>query len=539
MNADNRGTATMTWIKQLTTSTIAPISNKFRAVAAMAANKKSMTIGLAVWLIFNIGGYFIFQNRGDGIKSNFFQKGVTLALNLSQKAGPSLLEIDILALNLAIGDISKTGHLVFAAICGHRNQVMAHSRSENINRPFSQLDDLNNIDVVNDVKIASGQMPDGTKTVTFEKDIKYSGVSIGTVHLGLPEETLFGALKKNRMQPVVILIITTILLVLSLFLLDRSAKKRQQQKQAELENLSQLGPYLLIRKIGQGGMAELHQADYVREDGFRRTVALKKVLPHLAENQDFINMFIREARLAALLQHPNIVQVVDFGNIKNIYFIAMEYIEGKNLAEIMAFFKTGLPIELTVFLALQISNGLHYSHSKKDDKTGQSLNIVHRDISPQNILVSLQGEVKLSDFGISKATSEPSFTQAGVIKGKLSYLSPEQALGKEADHQADIYALGIVLYEILSGQRLYRFANAIEAIKAIPAKEITPLTRIRSDIPRDLNQIVFKCLEKDKSRRYQSAKQLHDDLVTLKNRLNITFGLSDLSRFMRTTFSRE
>ncbi len=538
MNADNRGSATMTWIKQLTTSTISPISNKFKALAAMAANKKNMTAGLMIWLVINIGCYFIFQNRGDNIKGDFFQKGASLALNLSQKAGPALLEIDILALNVAIGDISKTGHIMFAAICDHQNRVMAHSLSENINQPFSPLADLKNIDTVNDVKIASGHMPDRKQAITFEKDIKYSGISIGTVHLGMSAEILLGALKKNRLPPIAILIITTFLLVLALFLLDRSVKKRQQQRQAELENLSQIGPYILNQKIGQGGMAELHLADYVREDGFRRTVALKTVLPHLTENQDFINMFIREARLAALLQHPNIVQVVDFGNIKNTYFIAMEYIEGKNLAEVMALFKTGLSIDLSIFLALQISNGLSYSHTKKDDKTGEPLNIVHRDISPQNILISFQGEVKLTDFGISKATSEPSFTQAGVIKGKLSYLSPEQALGKEADHQADIYALGIVLHEILTGQRLYRFANAIEAIKTIPIKEIPLLTRLRPDVPEELNQIVFKCLEKDKNQRYQSANQLHDDLTTLKKKLNITFGLSDLSQFMRTNFSR-
>ena len=131
-------------------------------------------------------------------------------------------------------------------------------------------------------------------------------------------------------------------------------------------------------------------------------------------------MFIREARLAALLQHPNVVQIADFGKIQNAYFIAMEYVDGKNLAEIMGFLKKGLPVDLAVFLILKVSNGLHYSHSRKDDKTGNPLNIVHRDISPQNILISLNGEVKLSDFGISKATSEPSLTQAGVIKGKLS-----------------------------------------------------------------------------------------------------------------------
>ena len=466
----------------------------------MAANKKSMTAGVAIWLIINMGCYFIFQNQGDRIKTDFFQTGASLALNLSQNAGSSLLEADILALNQAIGDISKTGPVVFAAICDHQNQVMAHSRPENINRPFSPLADLKNIDVIKGVKIASGHMPDGTKAFTFEKNIKYAGTSIGKVHLGLSAEPLFRALKKNKLPPITILATTTILLVMALFLMGRSAKKKKLEKQAELENLSQLGPYVLTQKIGQGGMAEMHRADYIRGDGFRRNVALKKVLPHLAENKDFINMFIREARLAALLQHPNIVQVMDFGNIKNVYFIAMEYIDGKNLAEVMAFFKTGLPIELTVFLALQISNGLDYSHTKKDDKTDQPLNIVHRDISPQNILLSFQGEVKLSDFGISKATSEPSLTQAGVIKGKLSYLSPEQALGKEADHQSDIYSLGIVFYEILSGQRLYHFANAIEAITAIPVQDIAPLNQLRTDVPDGLYKIVHKCLEKDKAK---------------------------------------
>ena len=172
MNADNKGSATMTWIKQFSTNTMTSTANKLKAVAAMAANKKSMTAGFAFWLIINMGCYFIFQNQGDRIKTDFFQTGVSLALNLSQNAGPSLLEADILALNQAIGDISKTGHVVFAAICDHQNQVMAHSRPENINRPFSPLADLKNIDVIKDVKIASGHMPDGTKAFTFEKKHK-------------------------------------------------------------------------------------------------------------------------------------------------------------------------------------------------------------------------------------------------------------------------------------------------------------------------------------------------------------------------------
>jgi len=324
----------------------------------------------------------------------------------------------------------------------------------------------------------------------------------------------------------------------TLFLLERTLKKREMARQKAMEGMTRIGPYLLTRKIAQGGMAELYLADYLREDGFRKTVAVKKVLPHLADNRDFIDMFIREARLAALLQHPNVVQIADFGKIQNAYFIAMEYVDGKNLAEIMGFLKKGLPVDMAVFLILKISSGLHYSHARRDDKTGNPLNIIHRDISPQNILISLNGEVKLSDFGISKATSEPSLTQAGVIKGKLSYLSPEQAMGQAVSHQIDIYALGLVFYEILSGSRLYRFANDIEAIRTIPKMTIPPIISKRPDIPQGLNDIVMKCLEKSTVKRYQTALELNNDLLKLKNHLGITYDASDMALFMRANFEK-
>jgi serine/threonine protein kinase len=285
-------------------------------------------------------------------------------------------------------------------------------------------------------------------------------------------------------------------------------------------------------------MAEMFLADYIREDGFRRKVAVKKVLPHLAENQDFIKMFIREARLAALLQHPNIVQIIDFGKIQNAYLIAMEYIPGKNLGEIMAKLKEGLPVDLSIFLIMKICMGLNYSHMKTDERTGKFLHIVHRDISPQNMLISFLGEVKIADFGISKARSEPSLTQAGVIKGKLSYLSPEQVMGQEVDHQADIYALGLVFYEILSYKKVYRFDTHIDAIRSIPKREIPPLISLRPEIPDVLNRIVMKCLEKDKKLRYQTVQEIHDDLMMLRNKLNITYDASNLADFMRENFGK-
>jgi serine/threonine protein kinase len=348
-------------------------------------------------------------------------------------------------------------------------------------------------------------------------------------------------------------ILSIILLSVVLVWLDRRAKAKALKISQDVKSMQRIGPYLLQQKVARGGMAELFLADYVRRDGFRRKVAVKRILPHLAGNKDFIKMFTREARLAALLQHPNIVQIFDYGKIENAYFIAMEFIDGKNLEEILSAMNQGLTVEQTVFIILQICKGLDYSHTKRDDK-GKAFNIVHRDISPQNMLISYQGEVKITDFGISKARSEPSFTQAGVIKGKLAYLSPEQALGESIDQQADIYALGLVFYETLTGKRVYKFSSDVEAIRTIPKKDIDPsdveairtipkkdidpLIKSMPDLPEEVDRIVMKCLEKDKDRRYQNASALYNDLLACKKELNITFDTADLADFMRKNFKK-
>jgi serine/threonine protein kinase len=214
----------------------------------------------------------------------------------------------------------------------------------------------------------------------------------------------------------------------------------------------------------------------------------------------------------------------------------MEYIDGKNLGEVLAALKQGLPVDKAVFIISQICKGLDYSHSKRDEKTGEPFHIVHRDISPQNLLISYQGEVKISDFGISKARSEPSLTQAGVVKGKMAYLSPEQALGEPVNHQADIYALGLVFYETLTGKRVYRFSSDVDAIRTIPKMDIEPVRNLVPEVHEELNRIVMKCLEKQKDLRYQSVSALYDDLAAFKKELKITFDASDLADFMKTNF---
>ena len=539
MSVSEKVSTTMLWVKQFSTKTFSVISKKLFSFQFVERNKKSVAICLISWIVINLGGFLIYCNTATGLKNDFYQKGVSATQSLSVKTGSSLLAKDVLSLNVAIGEFAKNDNMVFAAILDHKNRVVAHSKPEMINRPLMSLQDLRQVKIIDSVFIETGKgEDDNIPLFRFSQDISYSGIKIGKVYYVMSSTELNHALSRFRMIFLSMLFLSTILVAMILFFLDRIFRAKAIKIREEVEGMVKIGPYLLTKKIAKGGMAELFIADYIREDGFRRTVAIKKILPHLSDNQDFIKMFIREARLAALLQHPNIVQIIDFGKIQNAYLIAMEYIAGKNLGEIMAQLKQGLPVDLSIFLMMKLCMGLGYSHTRKDDRSGESLHIVHRDISPQNMLISFLGEVKIADFGISKARSEPSLTQAGVIKGKLSYLSPEQVLGQEVDHQADIYALGLVFYEILSYNRVYRFNNHMEAIQSIPKKEIPPLISIRPDIPDELNRIVMKCLEKDKKLRYQNAQEIHDDLMGLRNKLNITYDASSLADFMRKNFGK-
>lgn len=527
----------MLWVKQLSTKTFSTISSKLFSFQFIRRNKKVIVVCLICWLAINIGSFLIYRNSAAHAKEDFYDQGISAIQSLSVKTGPALLEKDSLSLNVAIGEFSQKENMAFVAILDHNKQVVAHSKPEMISRPLMPIKNITQTKTIDDILIEFGQVGiDNTPLVQFSKDISYSGIKIGNVYYAMHSEKLLHALKRSRNIFLLMMVGSTILLLVGLFILDHITRSKALKIRKELEGMAKIGPYLLVKKIAKGGMAELFLSDYIREDGFRRKVAIKKILPHLTENQDFIKMFIREARLAALLQHPNVIQILDFGKIQNVYLIAMEYIDGKNLGEIMVHIKEGFPVDLFVFVAMKICTGLQYSHTKTDDRTGEPLYIVHRDISPQNILISIQGEVKITDFGISKARSEPSMTQAGVIKGKLSYLSPEQVLGQEVDHQADIYSLGLVFYEMLSFKRVYRFENHVEAIQSIPKMNIPPLITLRPDIPDELNRIVMKCLEKDKKLRYQNAQEIHNDLMKLRNTLNITCDASNLSDFMRKNF---
>ena len=245
------------------------------------------------------------------------------------------------------------------------------------------------------------------------------------------------------------------------------------------------GKYLILDKIATGGMAELYKAKITSVEGFEKLVAIKKILPSLTEDKNLVSMFIDEAKLAALLTHQNIVQIYDLGSTEGAYFIAMEYIHGKDLRVLATKAKERnlpLPLEYALYITCRICSGLDYSHNLKDFQ-GNPLELTHRDISPQNILVTYEGEVKIVDFGIAKAAKKSSDTEEGLIKGKVSYMSPEQAAGKPIDKRSDIFSTGILLYEMITGGRMFKGAD-LQVLERVRKADFEPAENIVPDLPR-------------------------------------------------------
>lgn len=275
------------------------------------------------------------------------------------------------------------------------------------------------------------------------------------------------------------------------------------------------GEYELIKKIATGGMAEIHLARIGGVEGFSRRVVVKRMLPQLAVRPDFVEMFLDEARLAANLAHPNIVQVFNLGQVDGTYFMAMELIDGPHLGALFAHSlrqRRPLPIELCVYTVARAADGLHYAHEQRDPSTGQALNIVHRDISPQNILVSRHGDVKVTDFGVAKAETQQSKTRTGIIKGKVSYMSPEQCLGEPVDRRTDVFALGVVLYELLTRRRLYREKSDLLIMQRITSEELKPPSSLNPAVDPELDRIATTALAKAREDRYATTADLSEAL---------------------------
>lgn len=278
---------------------------------------------------------------------------------------------------------------------------------------------------------------------------------------------------------------------------------------------AEFGRYYLVDKIAVGGMAEVFKAKSYSERGFEKLLVIKRILDHLSDNDEFVEMFIDEAKISVELQHANIVQIYDFGKAGDNYYIAMECVEGKDAKSLLrklARRRKLMPQEFAVYIAIEACRGLDYAH-KRTNVEGSPLNIVHRDISPSNLIVSYTGEVKVADFGIAKAENAAFNTKDGVLKGKFEYMSPEQARGKSVNHLSDVFAVGIILHEMLTGRRLFKTDSDIVTLEKIKAVDIPRVKEVNPTVPATLDDIVMKALEQDPDARYADARAFQTALL--------------------------
>lgn len=302
----------------------------------------------------------------------------------------------------------------------------------------------------------------------------------------------------------------------------------------------QFGRYLLLDKIAVGGMAELYRAKVTGEQGFEKLVAVKKILPHLTAEDELVKSFIEEAKLAALLQHLNIIQIYDFGRMERAYFIAMEFLFGKDLQRIVnksSAKEVPISLENALYVVSQICDGLDYAHSLKDLQ-GNPLNIIHRDISPQNIFITYDGQVKIIDFGIAKAATQNTQTQAGIIKGKASYMSPEQAGGGIVDHRSDIFSVGILLFELVMHKQLFK-GDIFQVLSQLREFDFEQAENTRKKIPPPLYEILLKALAKDPEKRYQSAGQMRSDMEDYIFQISSRPSTRSLAQYVNELFIDE
>ncbi|HLA78682.1 MAG TPA: protein kinase [Vicinamibacteria bacterium] len=274
------------------------------------------------------------------------------------------------------------------------------------------------------------------------------------------------------------------------------------------------GPYELLERVAVGGMAEVFRAKRTGVEGFEKIVAVKRILPHLSDNQEFVDMFIAEAKMVAGLAHPNIVQIFDLGRIEKTYYIAMELVHGRDLRTILRRAKERnlrLPLDLAVHIVSKVAWALEFAHRKRDAK-GRPMLIVHRDVSPQNILISFDGEVKLTDFGIAKAATKASITDVGALRGKLLYMSPEQAWGKSLDRRSDLFSLGIVFYETITEQKPFLGNSDMSILETVRECQIQSPRAVNPRVPERLENIALRALAKDPDHRYQDAGEMAREL---------------------------
>lgn len=302
------------------------------------------------------------------------------------------------------------------------------------------------------------------------------------------------------------------------------------------------GKYTLIRKLASGGMAELFLAIQRSVAGFEKLIVIKRILPQMNQDRGFIDMLLHEARVAATLSHPNIVQIFDVGEVDGVYYIAMEHVHGEDIRSVVRQMKKKgvreFPMEHALSILLGMCAGLAYAH-ERSELDGTPLNIVHRDISPQNVVVTFSGDVKIVDFGIAKSDRASEHTEAGKLKGKVPYMSPEQARGQDVDSRSDIFSAGVMLFELTTGKRLFKGPSEFETLKMICESEYPLPSKVRPGYPAELEKIVIKALAKERVERYQTAREMQAALEEFIRTERIAASHIALNHFMQNLFEEK
>lgn len=299
--------------------------------------------------------------------------------------------------------------------------------------------------------------------------------------------------------------------------------------------------YKIVEKLDAGGMAEIYRAKAITIDGFEKAVAIKRILPSLCSQPKFVNMFLDEARLSMHLNNANIVQVFDVGRAQGTYFIVMELVDGYNLRRVfqrLSEVGQRFPVPLALFTVAEMLKGLAHAHDRRD-ANGNPLGIVHRDVSPPNVLLSKAGEVKVTDFGLAKAITQAELTDPGIVKGKFSYLSPEAIDGRAVDHRADIFSAGVVLWELLANRRLFLGKTEMETVDLVQKADVPSLSLLNPDVPEDLDRMVAKSLARDPRKRYHSAREMVDALTGYLFREGLKVTSYDLAEFLRAIYEAQ
>ena len=306
--------------------------------------------------------------------------------------------------------------------------------------------------------------------------------------------------------------------------------------------IQSFGKYQILDRIATGATAEIYKARLEGIGGFQRTFAIKRILPALSQNGDYIGMLVDEAKVAGLLSHANIVQILDLGQVDGIWYIAMEYVDGRDLGAVLRRVSSKalcMPVPHAVFVVIELLKGLEYAHQRQVMKGGRpvALNIIHRDVSPPNVLMSFQGEVKLTDFGIARASLKAMETASGIAPGRFDYMSPEQADGaKDLDQRSDLFSVGVLLYEMLTGHHPFRADSEIATIDRIRAGDHTPVRQVNAEVPASLEVIVDKALSVSRNERYASATAFKEALDDFFHDAGFIFTHATLAQYVRGLF---